>query len=109
MKGLGRNQVSREEQGKQNVSLPDSYTPSKSIKTKVSAKWAILASFLFALSTPPAKILSSEQTPFILSGLFYLGSILGIIPSILSGIINRSGSFFSKGQKEWQKITKMFW
>lgn len=80
--------------------MPDSYTPSKSIKTKVSAKWAILASFLFALSTPPAKILSSEQTPFILSGLFYLGSILGIIPSILSGIINRSGPFFSKGQKE---------
>ena len=47
-------------------------------------RWAIMASFLFALSTPPAKVLSSEQTPFLLCGLFYLGSIFGIIPSILS-------------------------
>ncbi len=51
-----------------------------------SIKWALLASFLFALSTPPAKILSSEQTPLLLCGLFYLGSVFSIIPFIFSSL-----------------------
>jgi len=68
------------------VSLPDSRCLPEQPVTKGSIKWAVLASFLFALSTPPAKILSSEQTPVLLCGLFYLGSIFGIIPSLLLSI-----------------------
>jgi drug/metabolite transporter (DMT)-like permease len=63
--------------------LPDTNHTSKPAGHKGSVKWAILASFLFALSTPPSKLLSEEETPFLLCGLFYLGSIFGIIPSVL--------------------------
>ncbi|MHB1756506.1 MAG: DMT family transporter [Leptospirillum sp.] len=66
--------------------MPNSTIPPEHIGAQRQVRWAIMASFLFALSTPPTKVLSLEQTPFLLCGLFYLGSIFGIIPSVLSAI-----------------------
>ncbi len=59
------------------------FLKNRSISPAHTIRWALLASFLFALSTPPSKILSGEQTPFFLVGLFYLGSLLAIVPSLL--------------------------
>lgn len=45
--------------------------------------WAVAAAFLFGVSTPLSKPLALEVSPIWLAGLFYAGSLLGILPGFL--------------------------
>ncbi|MHB1607015.1 MAG: DMT family transporter [Leptospirales bacterium] len=65
---------------------------------KKSLKWALVAAFLFGLSTPLSKPLAEIVSPLWLAGFFYAGSLLGIIPGFLPrlGMAPRSTrEFFS--------------
>jgi drug/metabolite transporter (DMT)-like permease len=48
-------------------------------KTSPGAALALLSAFLFGASTPLAKALIREMTPWLLAGLLYLGSGLGLL------------------------------
>src|SRR5207253_11264330 len=49
-----------------------------SFPTRRSSDLALIAALLFGLSTPAAKILLDTTDPWLLAGLFYLGSGLGL-------------------------------
>ncbi len=70
-------------------------------ETKKTLIWALLAAFLFGLSTPLAKPLTQIVPPLWLAGFFYAGSLLGTIPGFLLRLQmgpRSTGEFFSLGK-----------
>ena len=61
---------------------------------------ALLAAALFGASTPFAKLLVGEMSPWLLAGLLYLGSGLGLAASRL--IRNRSWTPSGLAEGEWR-------